>query len=97
MFFFSFTSMKQVKSLKSSWKEKMQVRVERKNLLAYESELKAIKQKEIEEAKRKREEKRKRKEENQKKSEIVQVIRKTAKLKRMSKKQLRNIKKADTN
>lgn len=92
-----FTSMNQVKPLKSSWEAKTKQRYERKCLKAIEDEIKSATQKQIEERKKRREEKRKRKEENERKSEVVQVVRNTAKLKRLKKKQLKYIRKADTN
>ncbi|XP_022252842.1 coiled-coil domain-containing protein 86-like [Limulus polyphemus] len=92
-----FSTLKYDKAVKISWKEKMKKRVEQKTLKLYEEELKAAKRKEIEEKKQRREEHRKRREENQRKAEIVQVIRNSAKIKRMSKKQLKHIRKQDTN
>uniref|UniRef100_A0A131XDW8 Coiled-coil domain-containing protein 86 n=1 Tax=Hyalomma excavatum TaxID=257692 RepID=A0A131XDW8_9ACAR len=91
-----FSSMMKDRPLKTSWKVKMEQRAERKALLAMDRELKEEKKRKIEEKKRRREENLRRREENAKKSEVVQVIKNTAKIKRMSKKQLRHIKKADT-
>lgn len=91
-----FSSMVKDRPLKTSWKTKMQERAERKALLALDREIKDEKKRKIEEKKKRREENLRRREENAKKAEIVQVIKNTAKIKRMSKKQLRFIKKADT-
>uniref|UniRef100_A0A131Z4X7 Coiled-coil domain-containing protein 86 n=1 Tax=Rhipicephalus appendiculatus TaxID=34631 RepID=A0A131Z4X7_RHIAP len=91
-----FSSMVKDRPLKTSWKFKMEQRAERKALLALDREIKEEKKRKIEEKKKRREENLRRREENAKKSEVVQVIKNTAKIKRMSKKQLRLIKKADT-
>ncbi|CAN8016367.1 unnamed protein product [Ixodes persulcatus] len=91
-----FSSMRQDRPLKTSWKVKQQQRAERKALLSLEREIKEARRKEIEEKKKRREENLRRREENAKKAEVVQVIKNTAKIKRMSKKQLRYIKRADT-
>ncbi|KAG0423922.1 hypothetical protein HPB47_000325 [Ixodes persulcatus] len=88
--------MRQDRPLKTSWKVKQQQRAERKALLSLEREIKEARRKEIEEKKKRREENLRRREENAKKAEVVQVIKNTAKIKRMSKKQLRYIKRADT-
>ncbi|XP_064461222.1 coiled-coil domain-containing protein 86-like [Ornithodoros turicata] len=91
-----FSSMQKVKPLRTSWKVKMQQRAERKALLEFSHEVEAARKKELEEKRKKSEEKRRRREENSRKAEIVQVLRNTSKIKKLSKKQLRNIKKADT-
>uniref|UniRef100_A0A1E1XS83 Coiled-coil domain-containing protein 86 n=1 Tax=Amblyomma sculptum TaxID=1581419 RepID=A0A1E1XS83_AMBSC len=91
-----FSSMKKDRPLKTSWKVKMEQRAERKALLALDRQLKEEKKRLIEEKKQRRAENLRRREENAKKAEIVQVIKNTAKIKRMSKKQLRLVKKADT-
>uniref|UniRef100_L7M2E0 Coiled-coil domain-containing protein 86 n=1 Tax=Rhipicephalus pulchellus TaxID=72859 RepID=L7M2E0_RHIPC len=91
-----FSSMVKDRPLKTSWKFKMEQRAERKALLALDREIKEEKKRKIEEKKKRREENLRRREENAKKSEVVQVIKNTAKIKRMSKKQLRLVKKADT-
>lgn len=74
----------------------MKQRAERKAILDLTREIKEARKKEREEKRKKTEEKRRIKEENTRKAEIVQVIRNPAKLKRMSKKELRNVRKADT-
>ncbi|KAH7960645.1 hypothetical protein HPB49_022004 [Dermacentor silvarum] len=91
-----FSSMMKDRPLKTSWKFKMEQRAERKALVALDREIKEEKKRKIEEKKKRREENLRRREENAKKAEIVQVIKNTAKIKRMSKKQLRHVKKADT-
>lgn len=82
-----------VPSLHSTWNDKIRKRAERKSVKSFERELKEAAKKQREERKRLIEERRKRREENEKKSQIVQVITNTTKIKRMKKKQLRQIKK----
>ncbi|KAG8197511.1 hypothetical protein JTE90_007249 [Oedothorax gibbosus] len=92
-----FSSMCQVKPLKTSWTKKLQIRQERKNILLHDHELKEEKRLEKERKKQRRRQNIERKRENERKSEVVQVIRNSAKIKRMSKKQLRSVEKRDTN
>ncbi|XP_071848413.1 coiled-coil domain-containing protein 86-like [Apostichopus japonicus] len=88
-----FSSLKKDKNLRSSWKWKMDEKARLKSLKAYENELKAARREEFEKLKKKRIAKKKRQEENERKSEVVQVIKNTAKIKRMKKKQLRQLEK----
>ncbi|CAH3111042.1 unnamed protein product [Porites lobata] len=80
-----------VHPLHTSWGRKQQVRMQQKLMKVYEKELKEEAKKQKEEKRRKIEERKKRREENEKKSQVVQVIKDTAKIKRMKKKQLRKI------
>ncbi|CAH1262230.1 CCDC86 [Branchiostoma lanceolatum] len=90
------TSIKKDKPLRTTWNKKMQQRAERKSIKSFEKELKELKQKQLEEKRKRQEEHKKQKLENERKSEIVQPIKNTAKIKRMKKKQLRQIQKRDT-
>uniref|UniRef100_A0A1X7USH2 Coiled-coil domain-containing protein 86 n=1 Tax=Amphimedon queenslandica TaxID=400682 RepID=A0A1X7USH2_AMPQE len=82
-----------VSSLKQPWNKRQRELAEKKAAKELERELKETARQEKEEKKRRTEENKKRREENAKKSEIVQKITNTAKLKRLSKKQLKMIKK----
>lgn len=77
-----------VQPLHTSWNMKQKARMEKKLMKVYEKELKDETKKQKEEERKRIEERRKRREENEKKSQIVQVIKNTAKIKRMKKKQL---------
>ncbi|KAL5017239.1 hypothetical protein ScPMuIL_006828 [Solemya velum] len=88
-----YSEIKKDKPLRSSWSEKMARKAEQKSVKNLEKELKEGRTKELEEKRKRQEEKKKRKMENEKKSEIVQTIKNTAKIKRMKKKQLRQIEK----
>ncbi|XP_041456491.1 DNA ligase 1-like [Lytechinus variegatus] len=88
-----FSNMRKDKPLKSSWQLKMAQKAEKLSVRKYQQELEDAKRQAILLKKQRREEHQKKKEENQKKSEVVQVIKNPAKLKRMKKKQLRMIKK----
>ncbi|GFS88424.1 coiled-coil domain-containing protein 86 [Nephila pilipes] len=92
-----FGSMCQVKPLKTKWSKKLELRKERKDLLLHNAEIKEAKQQEKELRKERRRKKLERKLENERKGEVVQVIKNTAKLRRLSKKQFRKIEKRDTN
>ncbi|XP_054635076.1 coiled-coil domain-containing protein 86-like [Dunckerocampus dactyliophorus] len=83
-------------ALCTSWEKKMAAKREKQLVQQYSLQLKEQKAKQKEEKRKRREENLKRREENERKAEIVQVIRNTAKIKRMKKKQLRKIEKRDT-
>ncbi|CAM1329227.1 CCDC86 (predicted) [Pycnogonum litorale] len=87
------SSMINVNPLRVSWNEKMKKRQEHKMVKIMETELKDAKNKEKMERRLRQEENKKRKIENSRKSEIVQVIKDPRKIKRMKKKQLRQIEK----
>ncbi|XP_015915373.1 coiled-coil domain-containing protein 86 [Parasteatoda tepidariorum] len=92
-----FSSMCQVKPLKSSWEKKVKIREEQKAMKLHALRIKEEKEKEEQLRKQRRKAKIERQKENERKAEIVQVIKNSAKIKRMSKKQLRTIEKRDTN
>ncbi|XP_061883070.1 coiled-coil domain-containing protein 86 [Entelurus aequoreus] len=83
-------------SLCSSWEKKMAAKREKQLVQQYSLQLKEQKAKQKEDKRKRREDNLKRREENERKAEIVQVIRNTAKIKRMKKKHLRKIEKRDT-
>ncbi|KAM9449699.1 coiled-coil domain-containing protein 86 [Clarias gariepinus] len=91
-----FSALLRDKPLRSSWQKKMEAKREKDLLKQYHQQLKDNKAKEKEDKRKRRQENLKRRAENEKRAEIVQVIRNTAKLKRMKKKQLRKIEKRDT-
>ncbi|XP_077866426.1 LOW QUALITY PROTEIN: coiled-coil domain-containing protein 86-like [Saccoglossus kowalevskii] len=91
-----FSDIRKDKPLRSTWQKKMQLKSEKKNIKKYEQELKEARSKELEIRLKKKADKRNKKLENERKSEVVQVIKNTAKIKRMKKKQLRAIEKRDT-
>ncbi|XP_051241440.1 coiled-coil domain-containing protein 86 [Dicentrarchus labrax] len=91
-----FSAMVRDKPLCSSWEKKMQAKREKDQLKQYSVQLKDEKAKQKEEKRKRREDNLKRRAENERKAEIVQVIKNTAKIKRMKKKQLRKIEKRDT-
>ncbi|XP_034746157.1 coiled-coil domain-containing protein 86 [Etheostoma cragini] len=91
-----FSAMVRDKPLCSSWEKKMEAKREKELVKQYTLKLKEDKAREKEEKRKRREDNLKRRAENERKSEIVQVIRNTAKIKRMKKKQLRKIEKRDT-
>nr|CAB3228745.1 coiled-coil domain-containing protein 86-like [Phallusia mammillata] len=92
-----FSSLPKDKPLRSSWHKKSIQRAEKLSLKQYQQKVTEARRQEKIEHRQRVEAHRKRKEENQRKSEIVQVIKNTAKIKRMKKKQLRKIEKRDTN
>jgi len=81
------------KPLRRSWDKKMKERAEKKSVKAYERNLKQDIRKKLEEKRKRQELKAQRQLEKERKSEVVQVIKNTSKIKRMKKKQLRQIKK----
>ena len=83
----------QKKTLSTSWKRKMEQKKLKKQMKEYERSLIEAKRERREEQKQERLDRQKRRAENEMKSATVQVIRDPNKLKKMSKKQLRNIKK----
>ncbi|XP_077995870.1 coiled-coil domain-containing protein 86-like isoform X2 [Glandiceps talaboti] len=91
-----FSDLRKDKPLRTSWQKKMQQKAEKKSVKKYEQELKEAREKELEIKKKRRAEKIRKKLENERKSEIVQVIKNPAKIKRMKRKQLRRIEKRDT-
>ncbi|XP_029949569.1 coiled-coil domain-containing protein 86-like [Salarias fasciatus] len=91
-----FSALVRDKPLCTSWEKKMQAKREKDLVKQYALQLKEEKAKQKEDKRKRREDNLKRREENERKSEIVQVIRNTAKIKRMKKKQLRKIEKRDT-
>ncbi|KAG9260017.1 coiled-coil domain-containing protein 86 [Astyanax mexicanus] len=91
-----FSALLRDKPLRSSWQKKMDAKREKELVKKYHQQIKDQKAQEKQEKRKRREENLKRREENERKAEIVQVIRNTAKLKRMKKKQLRKIEKRDT-
>ncbi|DAZ92570.1 TPA: hypothetical protein N0F65_012800 [Lagenidium giganteum] len=94
---FSSQTYKATKVLSTTWEEKMLKRAKLKELKELQAEIKNRRQAEKDEKKRAREERERRRAENELKSASVQVISKTHKLKTMSKKQLRNVKKTIVN
>ncbi|KAJ3113856.1 hypothetical protein HDU96_002853 [Phlyctochytrium bullatum] len=80
------------KSLRPGWEKQQEIRKQRQMVKAIEKELKDEAAAEKEAKKKEREERRKRREENERRAEVVQIV-SAAKVKRMKKKQLRNIRK----
>ncbi|KAF4321536.1 hypothetical protein BBO99_00001003 [Phytophthora kernoviae] len=94
---FSAQGFKGTKVLSTTWEEKMIKRTKLKELKDLQAEIKTRRQGERDAKRQAREEKEKRRKENELKSAAVQVISRTHRLKTMSKKQLRNIKKTIVN
>ncbi|XP_057307726.1 coiled-coil domain-containing protein 86-like [Hydractinia symbiolongicarpus] len=82
-----------VKSLHTSWEKRKKERAEKMSVKQFQMEIKKAASEEKEKRRLRAEENKKRREENIKNAEIVQKITNSAKLKRMKKKQLRQIKK----
>ncbi|XP_016112583.1 coiled-coil domain-containing protein 86-like [Sinocyclocheilus grahami] len=91
-----FSALLRDKPLRTSWEKKMEAKREKQLVKQYHQQLKDEQAREKEEKKRRRAENLRRRAENERKAEIVQVIKNTAKIKRMKKKQLRKIEKRDT-
>eukprot|EP00924_Labyrinthula_sp_SR-Ha-C_P008374 snap_masked-scaffold_11-processed-gene-11.6-mRNA-1 protein AED:0.04 eAED:0.04 QI:0/-1/0/1/-1/1/1/0/137 len=90
-----FSSMKNKElNIGKSWEDKVRRRKEQQRIKEYERELKRTAEERKQQKIEKMKEKRKRKAENEAKSTIYQVIKNTDKIKKMSKKQLRSIKKS---
>lgn len=81
------------KTLKTSWAKKMQIKAQKKSVQSFERQLKEERNNQLEEKRKRQEENKQRRLENERKSEVVQKIKNTAKIKRMKKKQLRQIEK----
>lgn len=92
-----FSSIIKTKGIKCPFEKNKKLREQLARVKEASRAIRAAKQEETELKKQRRRENIKRQEENSKKSEVVQVITNTQKLKKMKKKQLRYIKKKDTN
>lgn len=79
------------KPIKSSWKKKMQLKNEKRNVKAIEQSINDEKQAALDEKKRRREENQKRREENARKAEIVQPINNLKKLGKKGSKRIRKV------
>ncbi|KDO24370.1 hypothetical protein SPRG_10448 [Saprolegnia parasitica CBS 223.65] len=93
----SMMTYKATKTLSTTWDEKMAMKAKKKEMKDLEHEIAARKKQERLDKKIAREEKEKRRMANEMKSSTVQQISKTHKLKTMSKKQLRQIRKTRMN
>ncbi|XP_046839809.1 coiled-coil domain-containing protein 86-like [Xenia sp. Carnegie-2017] len=87
------SNMINVPSLHSTWMRKVNKKLEEKNVKNLENKLKEAAKLQREARKKLLEERRQRRQENEKKSQVVQVITNSSKLKRMKKKQLRQVEK----
>ncbi|KAK5967673.1 Coiled-coil domain-containing protein 86 [Trichostrongylus colubriformis] len=86
-----------VKPLKSSWEKKMADKAKMKQAKLLQQEIRERQLQEKQERIERKKEQEKRRLENERKGEVVQVIKNTAKLRKVKKKQLRMIEKRDTN
>ncbi|ETV77430.1 hypothetical protein H257_08847 [Aphanomyces astaci] len=93
----SMMTYKATKTLSTTWDEKMAAKSKKKEMKDLEHEIANRKKQEKVDKRVAREEKEKRRIANEFKASTLQVIKKTHKLKSMSKKQLRNIKKTRMN
>lgn len=80
-----------MKHMKQDYKQKMEQKRKFKEMKELERSLKEREEREIEEKKRRRAENIRRREENEKKGEVYQVISNPNKIKRLTKKQMKNI------
>lgn len=80
-----------VKHLKTSYEEKMEQKRRHKEMKDIEKSLKEREERAIEDKKRRRAENIRRRAENEKKGEVYQVISNPNKIKRLTKKQMKNI------
>ncbi|CCI44068.1 hypothetical protein ABG067_002794 [Albugo candida] len=94
---FSSIHYKVSRTLSTTWDEKLEQREKKQELQRLQSDIKARQDQLKEEKKRLREEKQKRRQENELKSMSFQSLSKTHRIKSMSKKQLRNIRKSVVN
>lgn len=79
------------KPIKSSWKKKMELKNEKRNIKAIEQVIEAEKQAVIAAKRQRREENKKRREENSRKAEIVQPIRNLKKIGKRGAKKIRKV------
>lgn len=91
-----FSNIRKDKPLHTSWQRKVKSRAEKESVRSYANRLKEQKKQERIEYWDRVKAHRVTKESNRQKSEVVQVITNTKKIKRMKKKQLRQIQKRDT-
>ncbi|CAN0472588.1 unnamed protein product [Ectocarpus sp. 12 AP-2014] len=84
-------------TLSSSWAKKLEIKAKRQAIMAMEKEMRDAKLQEIEDKKQEKLEREKRRQQNEMKNTTYQTISKTHKMKTMSKKQLRQIKKRQIN
>ena len=90
-----FSSQVKVKGLRSTFAKRMEQRKKDQAFKQVQQALRDKQRAEREERRRRAEQRRKQKEENERKSSVVQVIKDTKKIKRMSKKQRRTLMKMD--
>ncbi|KAK4885003.1 hypothetical protein RN001_001274 [Aquatica leii] len=90
-----FSSIVKTKGIRDSFEKKQTLRKELERVKNASKAIVALKEEEKEKKKQRRRDNLKRQEENSRKAEIVQIIKNPNKIKRMKKKQLRNIQKRD--